>query len=266
MLDGSATCVQKSIATAFWALRRFGSGNFSARSNLPGWYLPNQNIPPQGAAARNFLSPLVDNDTDDDTTLPALSSSITTQQMFAVVQVKDFQYKVSPGDVLALPRLRCEIGSEIALTSVLMCGGERFTAIGRPLLENCRVVAVVEEQKRMKPITTVFYPKKKKVTDWKEDHRPATIVRVLSVSYDPVVVGEIDKYQGNLLPIDVAIGAVGGEKGGSSRDELKDNPNWRYWQDSEDMSLENPSKGMPSLPRTASSFPGSMRRTEDDEE
>ncbi|CAJ1020084.1 putative Ribosomal prokaryotic L21 protein [Leishmania shawi] len=118
---------------------------------------------------------------------------------FAVVYCGNHQYKVSPGDVIAVQRLRAPIGSQIALKKVLMVGGPRFTAIGRPLLENVRVTADVEEQKRMRNVVSLFSTPGRRRLRWVDAQHAATILRIREVVYEPAVVGELDKYDGVLM-------------------------------------------------------------------
>ena len=119
---------------------------------------------------------------------------------FAVVYCTNLQYKVSPGDIIAVQRLRAEIGSTIALKKVSMVGGARFTAIGRPFLSNCRVLAEVEEHKRMKTHLYFKPHKGRHATTMRDSMHAATILRISSVIYDPPVVGALCKDTGILLP------------------------------------------------------------------
>lgn len=130
---------------------------------------------------------------------------LVTGPKFAVVYCGTHQYKVSPGDVIAVQRLRAEIGSQIAFKKVLMVGGEKFTAIGRPFLECARVVADVEEQRRMRNVVSLFSTAGRRQARWVDAHHPATILRIREVIYEPEVLGEVDKYSGvQLLEFDPA--------------------------------------------------------------
>lgn len=119
---------------------------------------------------------------------------------FAVLYCGNHQYKVSPGDVIAVQRLRAEIGSSIAFKKVLMVGGQRFTAIGRPLLEGVRVTADVEEQKRMRNVVSLFATPGRRHMRWVDAPHAATILRIREIVFEPEVVAEIDKYDGVLMP------------------------------------------------------------------
>ncbi|CUG04736.1 ribosomal protein L21p, putative [Bodo saltans] len=134
---------------------------------------------------------------------------------FAVIGCGNMQYKVSVGDVIAVQRMRVEIGSRITIKKVHMVGGERFTAIGRPLLENVRVVADVEEQKRMRSVISYYADPGKRQTRLVEQQHPATILRIREIDFNPSVVGELDKYDGVLQD--------------PATFNAKESPNKTYW-------------------------------------
>lgn len=130
--------------------------------------------------------------------LETLQSAITNHLLpgskFAIIFCGNHQYKVSPGDVIAVQRLRAEIGSRIRLQKVLMVGGPRFTAVGRPLLEGVVVTADVEEQKRMRNVVSLFATPGRRRVRWVDAAHAATILRIRSITYQPQVLGELNKY------------------------------------------------------------------------
>ncbi|ORC86298.1 large subunit ribosomal protein L21 [Trypanosoma theileri] len=123
-----------------------------------------------------------------------------TGRKFAVVHCGGHQYKVTAGDVIAVQRLRAEIGSHIALKKVLLVGAAGFTAVGRPLLHGARVTAVVEEQKRMRNVVSLFATPGRRHMRWIDAPHAATILRIREVHYTPQVVAELDKYNGQIIP------------------------------------------------------------------
>jgi large subunit ribosomal protein L21 len=167
---------------------------------------------------------------------------LLTGPLFAVVWVTNLQYKVAPGDVFAVQRIRADVGATISLKKVCMVGGERFTAIGRPFLENCRVVCDVEEAKRMKNVVSLFHPRGRRVIDWRDSYHAATILRVKEVQYDPEVVGEVSKFEGNLLAADFE--AM--QKAQGVESTVSESPNAAYWSRDGDAAL---------LDDAASSYP-----------
>lgn len=134
-----------------------------------------------------------------DSVVPAVGTSNNSSK-FAVVMINNIQYKVSVGDVIAAQRMPAAIGSRIAIKKVLMVGGQRFTAIGRPLLSDCRIVAEVEEHKRMKGVLGYTEYKGRHLNKFTYNEHAVTMLRIVELSYSPQVVGEVDRGTGILIP------------------------------------------------------------------
>ncbi|KAI3456260.1 hypothetical protein Pfo_012923 [Paulownia fortunei] len=68
------------------------------------------------------------------------------EPVFAVVQIGSHQFKVSNGDSIYTERLKyCDVNDKLVLNKVLMLGSKSQTIIGRPVLPDAAVHAVVEE-------------------------------------------------------------------------------------------------------------------------
>ncbi|XP_072993019.1 large ribosomal subunit protein bL21m-like [Typha latifolia] len=68
------------------------------------------------------------------------------EPVFAVVQIGSHQFKVSNGDSIFTERLKfCQVNDKLILNRVLMLGSKTQTIIGRPILPDAAVHAVVEE-------------------------------------------------------------------------------------------------------------------------
>ncbi len=66
--------------------------------------------------------------------------------IFAVVNVRGFQYKVVKDDVLVLQHLQgVDINQQIILDQVQLVGTKDYTALGRPWVETAKVYATVEQ-------------------------------------------------------------------------------------------------------------------------
>ncbi|KAH9796987.1 50S ribosomal protein L21 [Citrus sinensis] len=72
---------------------------------------------------------------------------------FAVVQIGSHQFKVSNGDSIFTERLKfCEVNDKLILNKVLLLGSQHQTIIGRPMVPDAAVHAVVEEHKMSQAI------------------------------------------------------------------------------------------------------------------
>jgi len=63
--------------------------------------------------------------------------------MYAVVKLQGFQYKVSPGDRLEVPRGPWEVGQELELSDVLLVSDESGVSVGTPTVPGAKVKASV---------------------------------------------------------------------------------------------------------------------------
>ncbi|XP_020227785.1 50S ribosomal protein L21, mitochondrial [Cajanus cajan] len=68
------------------------------------------------------------------------------EPVFAVVQIGSHQFKVSNGDSIFTERLKfCEVNDKLILNKVLLLGSASQTIVGRPIVPDASVHAVVEE-------------------------------------------------------------------------------------------------------------------------
>ena len=54
--------------------------------------------------------------------------------------------KLLQNDVIRVEKLPFEVGQQICIDDVLMIGSPDFTAIGRPQVQNARVLATIEQE------------------------------------------------------------------------------------------------------------------------
>jgi len=68
--------------------------------------------------------------------------------MYAIVETGSKQYRVSPGDTLAIERLPVESGQAVTFDRVLLVNDGGKVAVGSPTVAQATVVANVVEHKR----------------------------------------------------------------------------------------------------------------------
>lgn len=73
--------------------------------------------------------------------------------MFAVIRSGGKQYRVRPGDKIAVERLHLDEGAEIALSDVLLIGDGDQTTVGAPTVAGATVTARVEAHDRAPKVT-----------------------------------------------------------------------------------------------------------------
>lgn len=80
--------------------------------------------------------------------------------MYAVVESGGKQYRVSPGDVIAVDHLIAQAGDTINLDKVLLVNNDGDISVGHPHLEGAHVVAQVEGDQRGEKIIVFRYKSK----------------------------------------------------------------------------------------------------------
>lgn len=80
---------------------------------------------------------------------------------YAIVRTGGKQYRVAAGDRLVVEKLEGDLGDTVELSEVLMAAGGSEFMVGEPLLENAKVVAEIEDQRRGKKINGFTYKPKK---------------------------------------------------------------------------------------------------------
>lgn len=102
--------------------------------------------------------------------------------MYAIVRTGGKQYQVSSGDQLRVEKLEGKVGDTVELTDVLMVVNNGDVQIGRPVVENAKVVATIAEQGKAKKVI-VFKKKRRKGYRLKKGHRQMyTALRIQDIS------------------------------------------------------------------------------------
>jgi large subunit ribosomal protein L21 len=82
--------------------------------------------------------------------------------MYAVFQLSGFQYSVSEGDVIRVPRQAAEEGGALDISEVLMVNDGENAHIGRPFVENAKVEAEVLGQGKDDKVLIYKYKRRTK--------------------------------------------------------------------------------------------------------
>lgn len=106
------------------------------------------------------------------------------KDIFAVVQIGGKQYKITVGDQLTVERIKADVGSSILLHKTLLVGGKDFTAIGRPLVQGCRVLATIEQHTHAKKVIVFKKKRRKGYRRWKGHEQLITTLRIDDIEYD----------------------------------------------------------------------------------
>ncbi|XP_068663520.1 large ribosomal subunit protein bL21c [Aristolochia californica] len=104
-------------------------------------------------------------------------------EVFAVVVVGSRQYIVFPGRFINTQRLKgANVNDKIILNKVLLVGSKSKTYIGKPVVTNAAVHAVVEEQALDKKVIVFKYKKKKNYRRNIGHRQPITRIRITGIT------------------------------------------------------------------------------------
>ncbi|KAL3830288.1 hypothetical protein ACJIZ3_019090 [Penstemon smallii] len=105
------------------------------------------------------------------------------EEVFAVVMVGGRQYIVFPGRFIYTQRLKgADVNDKITLNKVLLVGTKTSTYIGKPIVPNAAVHAIVEEQTLDKKVIVFKYKKKKNYRRNIGHRQPITRIRITSIT------------------------------------------------------------------------------------
>jgi large subunit ribosomal protein L21 len=80
--------------------------------------------------------------------------------MYAIFRTGGKEYKVSPGDVIRVERLKGEAGSGVEFNHVFAVRKQRLN-VGSPLVENAKVVGTIVGHDRAPKVRVLKYKRKK---------------------------------------------------------------------------------------------------------
>ena len=108
--------------------------------------------------------------------------------MYAIVDIKGFQYKLEKGDTLRVPKFDMEVGKKVKLSDVLLVADGEQYSIGKPYVEGALVEATVTNQGKHDKII-VFKKKRRKDYSVKRGHRQD----FTEISIDNIKISEVKK-------------------------------------------------------------------------
>jgi large subunit ribosomal protein L21 len=105
--------------------------------------------------------------------------------MYAIVETGGKQYRVSPGDTIAVERLDGEPGDTLDLDNVLLVSGEGSeTRLGTPGVKGAVVKAEVVEHARAEKVIVFRYKSKVRYRRKTGHRQPLTRLRITDILLD----------------------------------------------------------------------------------
>ncbi|MCK4437119.1 50S ribosomal protein L21, partial [bacterium] len=81
--------------------------------------------------------------------------------MYAIVEIGGEQHRVSEGDLIKVEKLDVEVGQRMEFNDILLVAGQGEVAVGRPKIEQAKVIAEVVRQGKGKKIIVFTYRRRK---------------------------------------------------------------------------------------------------------
>jgi len=102
--------------------------------------------------------------------------------MYAVIEDRGRQYKVSEGDVVRVDRRDAEPGDKIEFDHVLLVSGDDGVQVGKPTVAGAGVAGVVEGEVKGRKVVTMHFRRRKDSRTRTGHRQKYTAVRIESIS------------------------------------------------------------------------------------
>ncbi|KAK9928659.1 hypothetical protein M0R45_025783 [Rubus argutus] len=132
--------------------------------------------------------PEAEPDASEPVTLEVAETAATEQvpkreEIFAVVMIGGRQYIVIPGRYIYTQRLKgAKVNDKVVLNKVLLVGTKTTTYIGKPVVTNAAIHAVVEEQGLNDKVVVFKYKKKKNYRRNIGHRQPNSRIRITAIT------------------------------------------------------------------------------------
>lgn len=100
---------------------------------------------------------------------------------FAIVQIKNSQYKISEGDVISIPRLDSKAGDKYKIDQVLLTALKDKIEIGKPFVEKSFVETEVLEHYRGEKVQSSTYKAKSRQRRKVGNRQELTKIKIIKI-------------------------------------------------------------------------------------
>lgn len=101
---------------------------------------------------------------------------------FAIIQVKNSQYKVSEGDVISVPRLETKAGEKYKVDQVLLSTLKDKVVIGKPYIDKAFVDTEVVEHYRGEKVQSATYKAKARQRRKVGNRQDLTKIKIVKIN------------------------------------------------------------------------------------
>ncbi|MBX3039880.1 MAG: 50S ribosomal protein L21 [Bdellovibrionaceae bacterium] len=119
--------------------------------------------------------------------------------MYAIIRTGGKQFTVKPGDVVQVPKLANDLGSEVEISEVLLVGGDN-AIVGSPLVKDAKITAVITKQGKTRKVDVFKKKRRQSYRNWNTHRQEFTEIFVKAISAG----GKVAKADGEAKVVDVA--------------------------------------------------------------
>jgi large subunit ribosomal protein L21 len=98
--------------------------------------------------------------------------------MYAVIQTGGKQYRVAQGDDLFLEKLAGQAGDSVVFDRVLMISDGENVQVGKPYLDNTKVIGRLKRQDKHKKVLVFKYKRRKGFRKTRGHRQPFSLVNI----------------------------------------------------------------------------------------
>lgn len=119
--------------------------------------------------------------------------------MYAIIRTGGKQFTVKPGDVVQVPKLAFDLGSEHEISEVLLLGGDN-ALVGEPMVKDAKVTVVITKQGKTRKIDVFKKKRRQSYRNWNTHRQEFTEIFVKSITAPG---GKVTKAEGEAKVVDV---------------------------------------------------------------
>jgi large subunit ribosomal protein L21 len=101
--------------------------------------------------------------------------------MYAVIQTGGKQYRVAQGDDLMVEKLAGQAGDSVIFDKVLMASDGENVQVGKPYVENAKVLGRLKRQDKSKKIIVFKFKRRKGFRRTRGHRQPFSLIRIESI-------------------------------------------------------------------------------------
>jgi len=98
--------------------------------------------------------------------------------MYAVIKTGGKQYRVAPGDEIRLEKLEGAVGDQVGFDKVLLTSDGDSVQVGRPFLEESKVLGKIIHQGKARKVLVVKFKKRKDYRRKRGHRQDFTLVKI----------------------------------------------------------------------------------------